>query len=119
MAARTLEKLRARYSSSAKPEKRMGMMGGRGRGHGPAGMGGKPKNTKATILRLLAYFRPHIPKLIVVLFCMLFSTVTSLIGTFTLLPIINRIGRVPTLPKDGIMAVKMDNIIEKMTEISN
>lgn len=117
MAARTLEKLRARYSSSAKPEKRMGMMGGRGRGHGPAGMGGKPKNTKATILRLLAYFRPHIPKLIVVLFCMLFSTVTSLIGTFTLLPIINRIGRVPTLPKDGIMAVKMDNIIEKMTEI--
>lgn len=117
MAARTLEKLRARYSSSAKPQKHMGMMGGRGRGHGPAGMGGKPKNTKATILRLLSYFKPHIPKLIAVLFCMLFSTITSLIGSFTLLPIINRIGRVPTLPKDGIMAVKMDNLIEKLTEI--
>ena len=90
---------------------------GPGRGRGPGGMGGKPKNTKQTILRLLAYFKPHIFKLILVLGCMVFSTVTSLIGSFSLLPIINRIGNVETLPKDGIMAVKMDQVIEALTSL--
>ncbi len=126
MAARTLENLRAQYSSSKAPEKG-GMTGGPGRGpggpgRGPGGpmagrMGGKPKNTKAALLRLLSYFKPHIGKLLVVLLCMLFSTLTALIGSFTLLPIINRIGMIPTEPKDGIMAVKMDGLIEKLTEI--
>ncbi len=119
MAGRTLEELQKQYSSPAKSVNNRPMMGGGrpGRGPGPAGMGGKPKNTKQTILRLLAYFKPHIPKLIVVLLCMVFSTVTSLIGSFTLLPIINRIGQVPTEAKDGVMAVAMDNVIEKLTEI--
>ena len=119
MASRTLEELQKQYSSPAKSENKRPMMGGGrpGRGHGPAGMGGKPKNTRQTILRLLAYFKPHVPKLIAVLFCMVFSTVTSLIGSFTLLPIINRIGQVPTEAKDGVMAVAMDKVIERLTEI--
>lgn len=119
MAKRTLEELQRQYSSKAHDTKKpmMGGPGGRGGRGAPMGrMGGKPKNTKLTILRLLAYFKPHILKLIVVLFCMLLSAVTSLIGAFTMLPIINRIGQVPTLPKDGIMAVKMDNIIESLTQ---
>ena len=123
MAKRTLEELQRQYSSKAPTSNKGPMMGhrpGGGRG-GPGGpmarMGGKPKNTKTTILRLLAYFKPHVFKLFVVLFCMLLSAVTSLVGAFTMLPIINRIGQVPTLPKDGIMAVKMDNIIEGLTEI--
>ncbi len=123
MAKRTLEELQRQYSSKA-PDRKGPMMGpprpggGRGGPGGPMGrMGGKPKNTKQTILRLLAYFKPHAPKLVVVLLCMIFSAVTSLVGSFTLLPIINRIGQVPTLPKDGIMAVKMDELIEGLTEI--
>ncbi|MBP3390570.1 MAG: ABC transporter ATP-binding protein [Clostridia bacterium] len=122
MAKRTLEELQRQYSSKA-PDRKGPMMGGPGPGGrggrgGPMGrMGGKPKNTKQTISRLLAYFKPHIPKLIVVLLCMIFSAITSLIGSFTLLPIINRIGQVPTLPKDGIMAVKMDELIGSLTEI--
>ena len=126
MRARSLEELRAQYVTAASPEKKGMMMGppGRGPGRGPGGggpmagrMGGKPKNTKATILRLLAYFKPHVFKLVIVLLCMVFSAVTSLIGAFTLFPIINRIGGVPTEAKDGIMAVKMDRLIEKLTEI--
>ena len=120
MAKRTLEELKRQYSSKASDPKRpmMGGPGGRGGRGGPMGrMGGKPKNTKQTIFRLLAYFKPHAPKLVVVLLCMLLSAVTSLFGGFTMLPIINRIGQVPTLPKDGIMAVKMDNIIESLTNI--
>ena len=119
MSKRSLSELQKQYSSSVKDTQRRPMMGPPGRGHGgPRGrMGGKPKNTKQTIIRLLAYFKPHVPELVVVLICMLFSTVTSLIGAFTLLPIINRIGNVPTEAKDGIMAVKMDELIEGLTEI--
>ncbi len=124
MAKRTLEALQKQYSFSANPQKGgmpMPGPGGRGPGRGPGGphgrMGGKPKNTKTTLLRLLSYFKPHVGKLIVVLFCMLFTAVTSLIGSFTLLPIINRIGQVPTEAKDGVMAVTMDSLIEKLTEI--
>ncbi len=124
MAKRTLEELQKQYSSSSKKTQKTPMMGGTGRGPGGPGrgpmagrMGGKPKNAKQTITRLLAYFKPHKLKLVVVLFCMLLSAVTSLIGSFTLLPIINRIGQVPTQAKDGIMAVKMDGLIEKLTEI--
>ncbi len=119
MAARNLDALRRQYYSNAADPKRPQMMprGGRGPG-GPGGrMGGKPKNTKATILRLLSYFKPHIGKLIIVLLCMLLSAVTSLIGSFTLLPIINRIGGVPTTKKAGVAAVAMDGLIDRLTEI--
>lgn len=119
MAGRDLGELQKQYSSHGKFDPKRPAVGpGPGRGRGPhGGMGGKPKNAKQTITRLLAYFKPHVPKLILVLFCMIFSTITSLIGSFTLLPIINRIGQVPTLPKDGIMAVKMDELIENLTNI--
>ena len=117
--ARSLEQLRKQYSSAGKPDEKRPMMGGPGRGPGPRGaMGGKPKNTADTIKRLFGYFSKHIPKFIFVLFCMLISTITSLIGSFSLLPIINRIGQVPTTAENsGIMAVTADRIIEKFTEI--
>ncbi len=117
--SRSLEQLRKQYSSTGKPDDKRPMMGGPGRGPGPRGaMGGKPKNTSDTIKRLFGYFSKHIPKFIFVLFCMLISTITSLIGSFSLLPIINRIGQVPTTTENsGIMAVTADRIIEKFTEI--
>lgn len=116
--ARTLKQLQKQYSS-AKIDNKRPMMGPRGRGPGPrGGMGGKPKNTKDTIKRLFAYFSKHIPKFIIVLFCMLTSTVTSLIGSFSLLPIINRIGQIPTtIENSGTMAVVADNVIESFTSI--
>lgn len=122
MAKRTLEQLQAQYSSSKSGAPGSPMMGpggpGRGGGrHGHGRPGGKPKYTMKAIKRLLAYFKPYVPKFIVVLFCMLASTVTSLLGSFTLLPIINRIGQIPTEAKDGIMAVKMDNIISSFAEL--
>ncbi len=117
--ARTLKQLQKQYSSPAKSDNKRPMMGPRGRGPGPrGGMGGKPKNTKDTIKRLFAYFSKHIPKFIIVLFCMLTSTVTSLIGSFSLLPIINRIGQIPTtVENSGTMAVVADNVIESFTNI--
>lgn len=88
--ARSLTELQKQYNSSASAEKRgMPMMRGPG---GPRGMGkGKPKNTKNTIKRLFQHVGHYKVQLVCVLFLMLVSTVTSLIGSFMLAPIINKL----------------------------
>ena len=102
--ARTLEQLRARYSGSGQAKSEGGMMGGR-RGPGPGGPGprgmakGKPKNTRRTVGRLFSYVRPYTINLIFVLLCMLISTLTSLVGSYLLAPIINNIAGVATTEK--------------------
>ncbi len=92
MAARKLEELQKQYGGKPSDMKR-GMMGGRGpRGRGP-GPGvrakGKPKNTKATVKRLLSYIAKYKFRLILVLICMLFNTLSSLTGAYILRPVIN------------------------------
>ena len=61
-------------------------------GGGPKGMpgpGGKPKNTKQSVLRVFSYIRKDVPLLVVVLCCVLINTACSLIGSYMLRPIIN------------------------------
>ncbi|MBQ4612974.1 MAG: ABC transporter ATP-binding protein [Clostridia bacterium] len=93
--ARTLEQLQRHYNSAAAAHKpNMPPMGRPGGGHGgprAAGMSGKPKNTKATVSRLIRYMRPYTLRFIGVLLCMLASTVTSLVGAYLLAPIINKL----------------------------
>ncbi len=87
--ARTFEQLSARYGkTSADPKK--GMMGGR-RGPGGPRMSGKPKDAAKTIGRMLSYVGKYKARLAAVLICMLMSTVASLIGSYMLAPIIDRI----------------------------
>ena len=90
MAKRNLESLQRQYAKSSHG----GPGGPRGGGPRGRGMGGKPKNTKNTIVRLLGYLKPHTFALILVLFCMLAHTVTALIGSYLLSPIINHIAGV-------------------------
>lgn len=128
--ARTLEELQKQYNSSASPEKRRMPMGpGPGR-RGPMGSGGKPKSTKATIKRLLGYLKDYTLQLVIVLILMLVSTVTSLIGSFMLAPIINKLtlfvfpNEVPNLSvmerfSDGIIsgfAQKMDTALSSLAD---
>jgi len=90
MAGRDLESLQKQYNKAAVAAK--GGMPGRGPGRGPGGprgMGGKPKNMKNTIKRLLGYVAKYKFHLVFVLLCMLCSTGTSLIGGYMLRPIIN------------------------------
>ncbi len=89
--ARTLEQLQKQYNSIAAAHKPTMPMGGPRGGPRGAGMSGKPRNTKATMGRLLTYIRPYTLRFIGVLLCMLASTVTSLIGAYLLAPIINRL----------------------------
>ena len=116
--ARTLEQLQKQYNSSSNAKgpggpggRPMGPGPGRGRGPHGRGPGGKPKNARQTIGRLLSYLKPHYGKMVLVLLCMLTSTVTSLIGSFMLMPIINHIAGIATTAKDGAMAVLADKFI--------
>jgi len=96
--ARTLEELQKQYHTKA-PDGKRGAMGGPGRGgHGPRGqqMGGKPKNSSDTIKRLFSYIGKYKYRYIWVFLCMFFSTVTSLLGSYMLSPIINRVAGVPS-----------------------
>lgn len=90
--ARTLEELQSSYTSDT-AQKGRGMMR---RGPGPRGGpgmrgGGKPKNAGKIIRRLLAYMKPYRFRLVLVIFCMLFSTAAALVASYMLAPIINRL----------------------------
>lgn len=86
--------VKKRYAKHQPP---MGGPGGPGRGPGPGGPGrkgmrgpgGKPKNTMATVKRVFSYIRNDVPKLLLVLFCVLANTGCSLAGSYLLRPIIN------------------------------
>jgi len=95
--ARSLERLKKQYAVGLKAGARMG--GGPG---GPRIAGGKPKNAKHTIRRLLSYVARYWYKLAGVLLCMLLSTVTSLCGGYMMAPIIDHL----------TLAVKPDAVIE-------
>lgn len=93
--ARTLQQLQNQYQSSHKNASR-GMMPGPGP-RGPRGGpnqrrgGGKPKNAKVTIKRLLGYVSKYKMRLLVVFFSMILTTVSSLCAGYMIAPIINRI----------------------------
>lgn len=111
--ARTLEQLQKQYNTSASMNKKGAMPppGPRGRHQG---MGGKPKNAGKTIKRLLGYLSPYKFRLIIVVLTMLLSTVTSLIGSFMLAPILNRIVE---KPNTGVLATKADEVISRFYDL--
>lgn len=94
MAARDLQELQKRYAS-------LGKMSGRGPGgRGPGGPRrggprpqGKPKNTKATVKRLMAYVAAYKARLMIVLLFMLLHTLTSVAGSYLLRDVINALDR--------------------------
>ena len=86
--ARTLEQLQKQYNKASKHQS----LRGGGPGGGPRGrMGGKPKDFKTTVRRLLAYVGKYRCRLVFVFLCMIFSTVFSLCGGYLIAPIINKI----------------------------
>ncbi len=91
--ARTLEQLQKQYVGKV-PSQKGGFMGGPGRGPGGRHGGmphGKPKNVKKSVVRLLKYAGKYKWRFVLVLFFMLLSTVTSLVGSYMLAPIIDKI----------------------------
>lgn len=81
---------------SGKPNKPAGGPPMGGPGHGLGGrharaMGGKPKETKQTIKRLLGYLGKDKKHVIIALVCVVISSLSTLAGSYMLSPIINGI----------------------------
>ena len=93
MAARTIEVLKKRYSSSKFSQVGMGMGGPRGGGpgrrHGPGGLGGKPKETRETIKRLFSYLSGYKWKISLAVFFVVLNALVQVAGAYMLRPIIN------------------------------
>ena len=115
--ARSLEQLQKQYNKRATEMRRRGPGGG-GRGGPRIQGGGKMKNSRATIARMLSYLKPYRFRLLAVLICMLCSTVTSLFGSYMLAPIINRLTVFTTGKEmEGMSATEKlaEGVIEKFT----
>ena len=93
-----LNYLTRKYETKLNPsnEEEMSVKPMEGRRHGGPGgpggrgmMGGKPKNTKATIKRLFSYIAKDKWKLFIVLFCIIAGAAGNLAGSYLLRPIIN------------------------------
>ena len=120
--ARNLKALQKQYSSaSSAPGGMRGGPGGPGGGRrGPRDMnsGVKPKDAAKTVGRLLGYIGNYKYMFIVVLLCMLISTVTSLIGSYMLAPIIDKLTLAVKPDANVEMSVlekAADNIISSTT----
>ena len=91
--ARSLKELQRQYNSKSKVESLRGGPGpGRPGGPGPGRRpGGKPKDMKNTVKRLLQYVGKYRFRLVFVFVLMMITTATSLLGGYMISPIINRI----------------------------
>ena len=105
--ARTLEALQKQYNQAASPRKKSGFGGGSRAGHV-----GRPQDARAAVRRLLGYLSGYHLHIAGILISMLLSTLCSLLGSYMLFPIINRIAQQPTtLENSGALAVKADQIL--------
>ena len=118
--ARSLEELKKQYNSVSHGQS---LRGGFGRGHGP-GPGprgkGKPKNVGKTVKRLLSYVGKYKFRLAFVFLCMILTTVSSLVGGYLIVPMINRVTLVvnPTAElKPSAVAELADGLIEKFVSL--
>ncbi|HBN82644.1 MAG TPA: multidrug ABC transporter ATP-binding protein [Clostridiales bacterium] len=112
--ARNLEQLQKQYSSASATQQQGGRGPGGPRGGGPhaGGMGGKPKEAKKTLLRIMHYLDPYKGRFIIVLFCMLVSSVTSLLGAYLLAPIIDKL-TLAVLPNANIRVSRVQQIADE------
>ena len=117
--ARSLARLRKQYA--AKPGDMIKQGGGGPRGGPPGrGMTGKPKNAGQTIRRLMGYVGKYWYKLVLVLICMLVTTVTSLCGGYLMAPIVDHLA-LAVNPDTVIMMSPFekiaDNVLTKITGV--
>ena len=115
MAARSLSELQKRYAS-------LGKTGGPG-GRGPGGPGprrggsggprakGKPKNSRATVGRLVKYIAAYRFRLVIILLCMLCSTLTTLVGGYLLREVYNALDTTADLSKSILLPLVMPDAV--------
>ncbi|MBR1954297.1 MAG: ABC transporter ATP-binding protein [Clostridia bacterium] len=80
----------------------------------------KPKDLKGTVGRILSYLKPHLGKMIIVFFCILFQVGCNIMATATLTPLLNgpsatagadiKLTGIPELDKLALSGVVEDKI---------
>ncbi len=92
---------------------RRGPGGGR---HAPMG-GSKLKDSKKTIKRMLSYLSEYKLRIVLVLLCMIISTVTALCCSYLLNPVINKLALYVTGKEQEMSAMERfaDNVLTKIT----
>lgn len=92
---------------------RRGSGGGR---HAPMG-GSKLKDSKKTIKRMLSYLSEYKLRIVLVLLCMIISTVTALCCSYLLNPVINKLALYVTGKEQEMSAMERfaDNVLTKIT----
>lgn len=103
MAGRSLEELQKRYNNSPASKKAPGFgPPGRPPRRGPGGPKGKPGHAKETVKRLWSYISCFKLRLFFVILCMLCSTLTSLVGSYIMRPVINNLVATGTTAEEKI-----------------
>lgn len=110
MAARNLEELQKRYASLGKTGNGRGPGGPGPRGRGPRPKG-KPKNSRATVSRLVGYIAAYRFRLIFVLLFMLINTLTSLAGGYLLRDVINALDKDADPAKSILLKIFMPDAV--------
>ncbi|MDY0387103.1 MAG: ABC transporter ATP-binding protein [Methanolobus sp.] len=116
--ARDIKELQKRYGAYSPTKIKRSLPSMRGPGPSHAKEVEKPKNASVTIKRLLSYLSGYRLQLITVLIMLIVSTLSSLIGSYMLFPIINRIARVETtIENSGKLATKVDEMLGSFRDI--
>lgn len=119
--AKDIKQLQKLYGASSpeKTDKSMPKMKGPGPGHGKDMQeSSKPKNALVTIKRLFTYLSAYRLRITIVITMLITSTLASLIGSYMLFPIINRIARVATTREtSGIIATKADELLGSFRDV--
>jgi len=110
--ARDIKELKARYGTTDKVNSEKKFLNIKEGGQHSVKNVVKPKDGRNTIKRLLVYFFSHRLKLFTTFVMLIFSTLSTLIGSFMLFPIINKIAKVETnVENSGKIAVWADDIL--------
>ena len=109
--ARSLEELRARFNQTSKEQRRAVPMVNRGGPRRDPSMKGKPKDLKKTVGRLMSYVGKYKISLVFVLICMIFTAATSLVGSYMIAPIIDRI-TVEVVPDADIVMSPAEKVVD-------
>lgn len=110
--ARKLEELKKQYSFGSTGGK--GGHGGPGKGPGRGRPTGKPRNVKGNVKRILKYIAPYKLQIAAAFLCLAVSTVTTLVGSYMLSPVVNKIASVPNVDTDFA-----DTIVEAVSGVFN
>ncbi len=110
--ARSLEQLQKQYNSASGKFPKQAPQGRR-RGPMPPGMGGKPKDTKKTVLRLLKYIQKYTGRFVLVLVCMLFTTVSTMLATYLMAPLIDKIA-ITVNPETPLQITAIERVFDQL-----